>query len=804
MSNLIKLLVGIALVLGLIAVILILLPDNKEVAIDKIQDASTPVETVSSVSKVELQETGAEEADSISHEKSTMEPLSRKLIITGHVRDREDVQAIHEACVKASMLPIQGDKGKTQEFTDETGRFLLEIARKKDQELSGLELAISAEGYRNFKSFIPFDDQQSSLDVGDYYLTRDREHVIRVVDESHAPIPGAQLRLYFGLIKSPILERITDQEGCVRLHDQDLALRGPMRNIGLHVIAEGMSDYFHDNREPKDDAGFLPEEIVMIPARVWSGVVVDTETKQGIEGARVGFISSFMFREIIDALSARTAETGRFELQLIHTSFRSYPRIQAKDYERWSSIKDINYPSCIELRKIRDSEFSCSLDYLAVDAETKQPLANATICWEMRGYKETTDDSGLFRLRLARNQSNYLTLSIPDRKLAYRGFLNPDDLETSPPVIPFEPIIRDKMRILVKDEIGNPVVNAKARLKIGNTNQDRFTEGDGTASYNLMVIGSGEISFIIRHPDFITQRTETITLDPIDEKDVSELESDEDDLDFQFVLKRGTVLQNIRVVDDEGVPVVHAGLRAAVTLEDGSEEGLYGHTDRYGTCDMTFPPFVEGTLHVFNRPDTLVYIDYDTVLQREAITLILYDEIIPGHTIQGVIREESGKPLKNIFVWPSVTQGKAQWFDWIRTKGDGSFSFPAFPDRIYRISIKPIFQEDGWYVAEDQGPLTAGAQLDVTMKSMNGVEVTLNDMNKNRKSRLEYDAWLEDEYGKIISVKLIRKNYRKVYFLDVPAGTMRAKVITKEGEQYLTPFFELEEGKSYLADIYIK
>jgi hypothetical protein len=726
------------------------------------------------------------------------------LIITGHVRDREDDQVIHEACVKATMLPLQENKESTEEFTDEAGRFLLEIARKKDRQLSGLELAISAEGYQNFKCFIPSDNQQSSLYVGDCYLTKKQEHVIRVIDESHTPIPGARIRFYFGHIKNPALEKVTDQEGFIRVFEENLMPGGRGGSIGLHVIAEGMSDYLHYSSFYDDDPELLPEQIVMKPARIWSGTVVDVETKQGIKDARVEFSSMHMFSENIDILSVRTDETGHFELPIFNASKKPSREINAKDYHHWYSRGDDDYPSRIELRKIRDSEFSSPTICLAVDAEAKKPLANETICWKFWGYEEKTDGSGLFPLRLRHNQSNYLTLSIPDKKLAYRGLINPDDLETSSPVILFERIIRDKMRILVKDEVGNPVVNAKASLKIGNTTQDRFTELDGTASYNLLVIGSGEISFIIRHPDFITLRTEILTIDPFEEKDAAEPESEEDDFDFQFVLKRGIVLQNIRVEDDEGIPVVNAGLRATVTLADKSEEILYGHTDRYGTCDMTFPPFVEGTLHVANRPDTLVHIDYDTVLQREAITLILYDEIIPGHAIQGVVRDESGKPMKNIMVWPSVTQGKAQWINWIRTKKDGSFNFPAFPDRIYRISINPIFQEDGWYVAEDQGPLSAGAQLDVIMKSMNGVEVTLNDMNKNRKSRLEYDAWLEDEYERIISAKVTKRVHRKVYFLGVPAGTMQAKVVTKEGEQYLTPFFELEEGKSYLADVYIK
>jgi hypothetical protein len=808
MPTIFKLIVVIALAIITTAILLILLLDNGTSPRDKADDESLSNGTRSdelSKDKTKIAELRDGEFEIASHEKAAIEPRFHGLTIIGHVFDRESDQAIRKACVATALLPYQENMGGIEGYTDEEGRFSIESTPIKDLKPSSLDITISAEGYKTFKTSIPFNSEKKTIEIGDFYLTRTNEFIIRVVDESIEPIPGACVRFFTRFVDIPILERVTDRDGCIRVIDQDLTPGDRKSNVGLHVTAKGMSDFFYYNRGQYNEASMLPDEIVMIPERTWSGVVVDAGTTQGIHDATIDLSVSRMFKHITGAKRIKTDEAGHFEVPLFSISedLHYSLSIRAKGYKTWWSSKDLTYPSQIELHKIPGSEYT---ECLAVDAHTDQPLAGVKICDALSAYDEITDDTGLFRLLLDRERSDLLVLYIPEMKLAYRDEIYPKDYKTLPLVIPFDRLFNDKLYVLVKDEVGRPVTNARVHSTSKNVNRDQstvttdgaeYTGADGIASLTPWIIGNGEISFRITHPDFCTYCSGPLFIqDILDKVDLVDSSTKGEVVNLQFVLRRGTALQNIKVVNDKGVPVRCATLVADLTMGDGSEERLIGPTDRDGFCSLTFPPFAEGILYLSDRPDTILYIDYNTVLQQEDITLILYNEIVPSLSIQGIVRDESGNPLDDILIRPSVIEGKKQWFDWSRTKENGSFCFPAFPDSLYNISIAPVLRKDYWYIVQDQYSLSAGAYVDVTVVSVNGVEVSLRSLFQNKGFlHYEYDAWLEDEHGRTISAKTTKMDLRKALFLDVPEGNMRAKIITGDGEQFLTPYFEIKRGK---------
>ena len=168
-----------------------------------------------------------------------------------------------------------------------------------------------------------------------------------------------------------------------------------------------------------------------------------------------------------------------------------------------------------------------------------------------------------------------------------------------------------------------------------------------------------------------------------------------------FVLKRGMLLQNIRVVDDIDQPVPRRCLIAELTSEDGASIQVEGTTDDNGLCDMTLPPFRAAILYVDERPDTVKSIHYETIHEAHGITLKIPSEITPDFLIRCQLQDSSGNQLKGILVYPCVMTKTEKWLKVMRSsQSDGSFSFPAFKGKVYNLSIHPERIGDRWYTSD--------------------------------------------------------------------------------------------------------
>jgi len=779
------------------------------------------------------------------------------LTLTGQVRARDNGEGIDRAGLSVRLIPVSEQLGVIRAEADGEGRFSFAVPFLPEKRPKSIYVSLTAEGFLDRRTSVPCPAQGLQVDLGSFYLRRDQLHRLRVVDESGEPICGARVRFMQPDYRGPVVEKRSGASGFFTISDAELTQSqfsawGSRRLDIVHASAESRADHFmcdFDWERPN------PIEIPMQRAGIWSSRVLDRETGRSVKDARVALdidhvsIGKYLRQ---DQRHATADEAGCFSMPKLTfaapgDSFLSfvcygtgYERFEARD-EKMSLAN--GFPPLILLELAAERRM---LQCRAVSAESHLPLAGFKV---ERGinyfsvWDEVTDDEGLFRLRncspasLERRWRRFLFLTSvtpPHEKRAFSGVLCVENMVEGVCEIPFKEILLESITVGVQDESGRPV--AGAHLDIMKTMADGsgygcgapLTDSDGLSVIDLLLTEPIRLSLrSIGHMNHGPHPPVTFSV-PIDEsaEPVDGMAIDPDSGVLWFTLRRGLLYPDIRVVDQTGKPL--DDMLVCGELDDVDMGGtkrktwlISGRTDRTGFCEMTFPPFTKGILYVIDRPDTTIPVDYGQLLRWERITLLCGDDNPPDRSIQGVVRDEAGAPLKGVMLNLCETESgssKITFFDddYRSTGPDGKFSFPAALNRMYRLQASSNIEgTTHWLDVFEKRNLAAGDFLEITLDSreITGVEVDFYsfycllkekyDTATDSRTRwtFDYDVWLQDESGVRIKAGHTAKGDAGVIFRGIPESRVRAVIRAKTGEECRTPILQIERGRIFQYEL---
>jgi len=751
----------------------------------------------------------------VDKDKVAIQSGKKLMRISGRVFSRKNGFTVSNANAALTLLPHDANIGAHDGITDLDGYFSIAVPLDENHGFDRFDLCVSGDDFGKLQTTLPLDADEESIDCGVFYLDKNERFTVRITDEAGEGVPGAKLDCYSGSIMRPVLTKIADQNGDLHLSRQELAAdRRFIKDMAFYVTADRMADHLYIDRIDKSASDAkTPLKIVMASKSNWRGLVVDKETRQGIAGALVRITTSYSSIMLLTRrFFAITDSAGRFAM----------PRITFEGRHKWSlEISAGGYiPSSsvmgpisevIELKKAKDA-----VPCFAIDKATGQVLPDLMMRINLNQYL-ITDGSGQFYMSFQGRPPYYIDLYAPEEKLFYNDTLDYSDLEKAPLKIPLYRPVRASLKVYVRDEIGRPVINANMKLKIhGSYMQERFTGADGSGCFDIMEKSPLEADITITHPGFASFRSGVLHLFSKKDARYSFVETEGD---YTFVLKRGTLLQNIKVVDSEGAPVIGAEIAGRITLNDGTVMDLLGCADYSGCCDLTFPAFTVGALFIKDRPDTMINISYDQVIDGDEIELVLTDPDLSANSIKGVIRDETGKPIEGIRVSPFLMDQEFKHLDTAITDKNGRFCCPVDRTKIYRVSLlvpMGIDRFNNWlFPVGKRANLSAGAWLDITLNSedLTGVRISMSPLFEGEpkgkeffKSKFESpdcEAWLETEKSVLIEQAKVMFFLDQVIFTRTPVSKLKGVVLFKSGERFETPFFNIEKSKIIHKDIIV-
>lgn len=719
--------------------------------------------------------------------RSRVEAALNTVTIDGFVLTRPGRKAVEGARVVVDELPFREGIMSLDGRTGSDGRFSLKCPVREGRDTTGFHVRVSADRCKEIKTVLPYQGHEI-LDCGTIYLDGNEEYVVEVTDTSGEPVPGARMSFLQEFGDEAFIEKVADSQGRIRVTEQELDLK-KWAFMGIRVQAAGMADYLYF-KDIDDDGGreVIPERIVMEQAGTRSSRIVDKATKQGIAGAKVDvewWVLSW--NRPISSVHRETDEDGRFDLPLttLTKDIVIFTKIYADGYQGYDECCEGKYPSQINVKRM--SKFiSC----LAVDSRNRECLPNLKISVN-RMVNVFTDEKGFFNLSWKYSNDKSIYLYAPEEKLFFRSKINLKEYENKLLVIPFEEAVLEKLKVVFQDGLGKPVVGAFVEMKYDPDEccaENYFcnTDTEGNAVFDIRMAEPIDVSLAITCEAFGTTEFGPFRVGAEEVEPVRRL-----------VLDRGTLFQNLRIVDENGGPVARKTVIADLTMEDRTTRKFRGESDEDGLCDLTIPPFIEGTLYVEERPDTVVFIDYDALLERRWINLVLYRNVAPNYVIEGIVTTASGEPLKGVYIQPSITSGSKREINWTKSRKDGSFRFPVFENEIFSLSIGSTLHDGSWFTAEERTGLRAGTKLEISMTPSSGVMVKLDKIwRKYRNQRSEYETWLEAEDGRKIEAAEIRTTSWMARYIGIPEGRMRAVIVTSDGARHQSELFQVRAGKS--------
>lgn len=791
MSTKFKIVLAAILILSLGIALTVLLDLNGDNALETNESTSSRSEAEALLGVVtDERATGLGTND----DKIPIPPSNFEVELTGILLSREDKTPISDAQVAVTGLPQNGNITCSKTLTNSEGRFLLDFPLVKEAPLSGFHIEFQANEYRAFRTYVPFGVGITNLNCGEFILTPINSYSLRVIDEQNNPIPGAEILVYQDSSSGPVVKKTANPNGEAIITDGEVELKPTygLRGTTLHVSSPNMSDYFYNCN--MHDASPIPDVVVMKPAQVQVGKVAEVDTRKPISGATVQlFTQNPALKTISDRFKTVSDKDGTFEIPHITWISKTRLRIRqfsiiawAKDYDR-STVSGPDFQGLILMRKIEE-HLTCR----AIRQDTGHPLPNTKL-QVMDRSDYVTDEFGLFFLSASRKNvlSHFFSVYSPDLNLFHRGKLEFDPEKGGILDVPLRPVSFSDLYILVEDELGRPVPGVRSQFYYykgkGNVGYFCRTDSLGRGHFSFRVSETREATITFSRSGYCGYKTERFIL-----SDSTKI--GKQDNPMRFVLSTGSQFQNIQVIDGDGEPLSDRSVIAELEMEDYSTKTVHGHTDQNGLCEMSLPLFRKGTLHVRDRPDSIINFDYEAVLRQDKITLVLHNEMSPEHLIEGIVVDEAGAPIEGVLVSPSVSEGSYQFFDRMKTDKAGHFQFPAFNDRLYSLDVINHYADGKWYIAEPQVGLNAGIRLTVKMKAWCATQVDIFPLRRETGFRkLEYDSWLESEDGQRI-VPAYTLDYHGPFFLGLPDGRMRAVVQTKDGNRYQTGMFEIKNG----------
>lgn len=728
------------------------------------------------------------------------------LILTGQVLSRSNLQPIDNARVTADVLPHDRSNNTICSSTDASGVFRLALPIDQVGSIKSLLFNFDARDYKHLETAIRFSEEELLSECGTFFLRKNRIHSVRIVDSAGQPVPSAKLDLFKESQSRPFVEKRADSDGIVRIPEDEIEWSTWLwTDSVIRVTGSGIAPYISllsDSGNPPtdDDSSLLPGEIVVEPRGFWTARVVEKGTTEGVAHATIQLRQSGIRRwfPLIESKSVITDDAGYFQLPR-YTSPRGHLLELAVNADGFIPTKLHLVGEISELVEI--TRATVLKRAMAVDASSGQPLSGIRLNLDfLNGSIDVeTDKSGQFVVPLESGKEHFLQIETIGFEPLFLRSLNPSSLTENPWTISFTPQKQAlaELKIIVQDELARPVAGAAVDISYHHSQDGEFYAND-----SLFTGLDGFVIFLppSTPPSIAKVKIQKIGFCPLTPGPIH-LKGDEQ-CEESYVLRRGTLFQNIRVVDENGSPVPGQIVAAVLTLEDGTSTYAGGVSDSQGFCDIAFPVFVDGRIGVQSRQDTFISIKYQTLIASDWIPLVVSNDIETAPKILGIVQDVDGNPLGGVVLDLSMMgEASGQSSTWVITEKDGSFSLLTPYDCMYRLS-SPLRRRVGsgaggdahWYTTQDITHIRAGDNLKVVMTSYNSVVVSLESLGSSFPR--EYDAWLETDEGVLTIVEKILKYRHKIHFVGVPPGSIRAVVRNMEGELFNSPFFTLSHGQS--------
>jgi len=491
-------------------------------------------------------------------DRTAQEESSRSLEFRGKVLSRERGDGIEGALVAVDRLPRPEHGAGTQTRTSPDGSFCVRRPRDAGPGAASFFVRISAKGFKRFETEMPRPRTDAAPSWGAFFLEKNRFHTIRVVDANGKPVAGARLSLFKRDLDSPFVEQSADANGLISIPDQDVERTvWLLTDVALRVSATGLADSYR--RMDKDRTDPFPEKVIMKAAGLWLGKVVDAETGAPIPGARVR-IEPPLFRAAFpgsDSFRTRSAETGSFRLPRFTVAEDPTAHVSAAGYLGLTSPVDVGQPLRFALKRA-----ALSRRVLVIDAATGLPIPDLDLdvyCGTWRQAR--TDASGYFPCCFPEARETRVVVLAEGYDGASYPSLDPADIDRGRFAVRLTALLRDRLKITVRDELDRPVAGADARLILETSAGDKrlrqFTDRMGVAVFDVAVATRTRATVILTRFDYCSHTSPPFWLGP------GEIAPG------PFVLKKGIVYQRIKVVDEKGKPAPRKTVVARLDLEDG-------------------------------------------------------------------------------------------------------------------------------------------------------------------------------------------------------------------------------------------
>lgn len=603
------------------------------------------------------------ESDGAERETIAVEPVPDGITLVGKVLARADAAPIDGASVTVATLPVREGDRTRRSATTARGEFRLLLHNPQEGELECLHIRISAKGFKDLETALPLPAEAATTECGPFFLHANRIHTVRIIDAARQPVPGARLELFKKDKDRPFVSKIADGEGLVTVPDDEIEWSTWLWTDSLlRVTAAGKADFLSridDLKAPPADeaACAIPREIRLDEAGFETAKVLDRETGAGLGGVQILFRQNqlSLWAPVVETWRVRTDNAGYFQvprytvdrghfLELVANSVGYLPFTGS--YDEGADNIEMERAALIKTAQV-------------VDSTNRHPLAglDLTVRLDFRTLEVSTDAAGRFECPFPANRKSFVTIrAFGYRPCSIRSF-DPNSLGSRPWFIELEPQTASMTPLEIKavDELARPVAGARVQIsyhyaKDGScfANNAQFTGLDGIACFHPASIPG----------TFARLGFEALGFCPLDSEPI---ELDEETNGVRtYVLKRGILFQNIRVVDETGVPVPGQIVVAMLNLDSGGQTFAGGFSDSRGFCDIAFPLFDTGTIGVQKREDTFQKIQYASLLGRDWIPIVLPQNADGAPKIEGVVQDSEENPLGGVVLNISKADDKSE------------------------------------------------------------------------------------------------------------------------------------------------
>ncbi|MBU0755949.1 MAG: hypothetical protein KJ645_12470, partial [Planctomycetes bacterium] len=721
--------------------------------------------------------------------------------LEGRIVSRSDGSPIENAQVVVQPLPNEAMDSPQEGVSDLSGDFSISMPLDKDRKVESIDLRIEASGFKVLETAFPCAGLTDRIDLGVLYLVTNPVYEIRILDSSHQPIAGAEMKLYPPDTNVPYLEKIADEQGKVRISDQEVEKKVWRYHTNIiQVSAAGWSDYYREI-DADDDPPF-PQEIILKPESCWTGRVVDGETLAGLKGVEVIMSPRCIksFRDPIGLRSCITDGAGCFSIPC----FEFYRKLHSRLVVRFANLQ-VSLEGYVAKRYLisehQEVPNTLKMDrapvlfkVILVHEMTKERLSEMAVCVDLNylSQRMVTDEQGCLSIPVKGERKAAFSIRALGYE-TYRADLYPETFGDDPYLVELSPLKEHRFEFLVRDDLGRPLSGARIALSKKANGEEiglrsGLTDRAGKLALSTAVKEDTEIRIACTRMGYYSNKPLSVTV------------GEDRSTCHTITMNQGVLYQNICVLNDRGKPVEGADVVVRMTMNDDTEAVVDVFTNDTGFADLSLPPFENGLVYVYQREDIAERITFADVLAGKKINLILKGGTQRAGTIRGVVMDEDDQPLDRIWLECSQEKNPEGTAKYFMTNKDGVFEIQVFFDALYRIRFSHPWSvnygEGVCYLADDLTGLRAGADLDVVMTRCPCLRIDLETLKERYDRKLEYEFVVENEDGWILKTKEILRVHSNVYFLDPPSGKVRI-VITKPTQGFKTRsnLIVLEEGK---------